>query len=280
MAMIRIGEYNELRMYKRVDFGVYLGDEDNRILLPRKWVPEGVNVGDSIRVFVYTDSEDRPIATTMVPLATVGEFASMEVVDVTEHGAFVNCGLEKDLFVPIVRQMQPLRKGQRRVVYVSLHERTQRLIGSTDIGRFFDSDIDALDAGQEVPLLVFDFNDVGALVVVAGRYRGIVYHDETFQPLELGQALTGWVKTLREDNRVDISLQRIGHGSTLDAKEVVLRALADAGGKLPLHDKSSPEEIRTTLKLSKKVFKKAIGGLYKERRILINDAGIEAKATD
>ena len=272
--MIRIGEFNDLEMCKCVDFGVYLGTEEERVLLPTKWVPDGLAIGDSLRVFVYTDSEDRPIATTHVPLACVGEFASMVVVDITDHGAFVDWGLEKDLFVPFARQTVKLEKGQRQIVYVSLDTRTGRVVGSTDLGRHFEYDITALHVGQEVPLLVFDFNDVGSQVVVAGRYRGIVYHDETFETLQRGQQLNGWVKALRDDNRVDVSVRRSGHGSVVDAKAIILEALIAAGGSLPLHDKSSPEEIRDTLKLTKKVFKKAVGGLYKERRIRINDAGI------
>ena len=275
--MIRIGEYNDLEVCKSVEFGVYLGTEEERVLLPTKWVPEGLAIGDSLRVFVYTDSEDRPIATTDVPLACIGEFASMAVVDTTDHGAFVDWGLEKDLFVPFARQAVKLEKGQRQIVYVSLDTRTGRVVGSTDLGRHFEYDITALYVGQEVPLLVFDFNDVGAQVVVAGRYRGIVYHDETFETLQRGQQLNGWVKTLREDNRVDVSVRRPGHGSVVDAKAVILEALIAAGGSLPLHDKSSPEEIRDTLKLTKKVFKKAVGGLYKDRRISISEAGIQFK---
>jgi len=273
---IRIGEYNELEVIERVDFGVYLGTGEERVLLPQKWAPDGLGVGDSISVFIYTDSEDRPIATTDAPHATIGEFAFLEVVDIAPHGAFVDWGLEKDLFIPFAQQKRPLERGQRHVVYVSLHERTGRVIGSTDIGRYFEYDLDALPIGKEVSLLVFDFNDVGAQVVVDGRYRGIVYRNETYEPLELGQKLRGWVKALREDERVDISLRRLGHGATLDAKDVILDALAAAGGTLPLHDKSSPDDIRAALKMSKKVFKKAIGGLYKARRIVITDVGIES----
>jgi len=272
--MIRIGEYNDLEAFKRVDFGIYLGNQEEWVLLPSKWVPEGLAVGESLRVFVYTDSQDRPIATTDAPVATIGEFASMEVVDITNHGAFVDWGLEKDLFVPFAQQIRALKKGQRQIVYVSLDQRTGRVIGSTDLGRYFDYDIADLHVGQEVALLVFDFNDAGAQVVVAGRSRGIIYHDETFETLQRGQQLNGWVKLLRDDNRVDVSVRRPGHGSVVDAKVVILEALIAAGGSLPLHDKSSPEEIGDTLKLSKRVFKQAVGGLYKDRRISISEAGI------
>jgi len=272
--MIRIGEYNDLEAFRQVDFGIYLGDEEEWVLLPSKWVPEGLAVGDSLRVFVYTASKDRPIATTDAPVATIGEFASMEVVDITNHGAFVDWGLEKDLLVPFAQQIRALKKGQRQIVYVSLDDRTGRVIGSTDLGRHFDYDISDLHVGQEVSLLVFDFNDAGAQVVVAGRYRGIIYHDETFETLQRGQQLNGWIKKLRDNNRVDVSVNRPGHGSVVDAKVVILEALIAAGGTLPLHDKSSPEEIGDTLKLSKKVFKKAVGGLYKDRRIRMSETGI------
>ena len=272
--MIRVGEYNDLEVFKRVDFGVYLGNQEEWVLLPSKWIPEGLAIGESLRVFVYTDSRDRPIATTDAPVATIGEFASMKVVDLTRYGAFFDWGLEKDLFVPFARQVSELKKGQRHIVYVSLDEHTGRVIGSTDLGRYFEYDTVDLHVGQEVSLLVFDFNDVGAQVVVAGRYRGIIYHDEAFDTLQRGQQLKGWVQRLRADNRVDVSVRRPGHGSVLDAKVVILEALIAAGGSLPLHDKSSPEEIGDMLKLSKRVFKKAVGGLYKDRRISISETGI------
>lgn len=272
--MIRIGEYNVLEVQKEVDFGFYLGTEEDTILLPGKWAPDGLDLGDQLRVFVYTDSEDRPIATTQGPLATIGEFALMDIVDITPHGAFADWGLEKDLFIPFGLQKHPLETGQKYVVYVSLHDRTKRVVGATDLGPHFEQDISELQVGQEVGLMVFNLNEVGAQVVVSGCYRGIVYHDDTMTRLQRGQRLTGWIETIREDARVDVTLRRRGREANDEAREIVLRALAEAGGSLPLHDKSPPEDIRAALELSKKVFKKSVGGLYKERLIELGDGNI------
>jgi predicted RNA-binding protein (virulence factor B family) len=159
-------------------------------------------------------------------------------------------------------------------VYVSLHDRTKRVVGATDLGPHFEQDISELQVGQEVGLMVFNLNEVGAQVVVSGCYRGIVYHDDTMTRLQRGQRLTGWIETIREDARVDVTLRRRGREANDEAREIVLRALAEAGGSLPLHDKSPPEDIRAALKLSKKVFKKALGGLYKERLIELGDGSI------
>jgi hypothetical protein len=279
MSNIRTGEYNTLPIQDTAEFGLFLGWDDDRVLLPKRYMPSMFELGQELRVFVYRDSEDRRVATTQTPHGCVGEFASVEIVDLTPHGAFAGWGLDKDLFIPFAQQRAALRIGDRHIVYISLHERTDRVIGSTDVGRYFDYDIEPIRVGTEVSLLVFGRNEVGSQVVVDNRYRGIVYHNEAFTSLKTGESLTGYVKALREDDRLDISLRRIGHDATLDAKDLILRALSEAGGRLSLHDKSPPEEIRSALGMSKKLFKRALGGLYRDRRVTLQGDGIELVST-
>ncbi len=273
--MIRMGKYNELEIQEFVDEGAYLGDDDQQVLLPTKRVPKGAKVGDRIQVFVYRDSEDYPVATTEEPFATVGDFAYLSVVDVTQHGAFLDWGLEKDLFVPFHEQGKGLSFDDQRVFFLRMHEASDRIIASALLGRYFDYDLSSLRVNQGVNVLVYGFNEQGAHVVVNNRYRGMVYHNEVYQQLQVGDQLEGWIKVLREDNRLDISLQRLGHAATLDAKGVILQALDESDGFLPLHDKSDPKAIVKRLGMSKKVFKKAIGGLYRSKLIKISPLGIQ-----
>jgi predicted RNA-binding protein (virulence factor B family) len=272
---ISIGQYNTLEVVREGDPGLYLGAEAQAVLLPWRYVPEGTKVGDQLRVFVYTDSEDRPIATTLTPTAVVGDFALLEVVAVAEHGAFLNWGLAKDLFAPFNEQRDRTEVGGKYVFAVSLDERDGRVKASSELGRYFDYDVDEVQEGDEVDLLVYGRNDVGALVVVDGRHAGIVYLNETFQPLTVGDEITGYVKFVRPDNKLDIRLQRIGAEAADDGQRVVLEALRAHGGFLPLHDKSPPEEIRAQFALSKKAFKRALGALYKARRVELRPDGVK-----
>ncbi|TNE83929.1 MAG: GntR family transcriptional regulator [Deltaproteobacteria bacterium] len=272
--MIRIGRYNTLRVNSLADAGAFLGDGDDEVLLLADEVPEGTEVGARLRVFVYVDTDDIPVATTVKPLATVGQFAFLEVVDTFEHGAFVDWGLDKDLLVPIKEQQEPLEVGDRRVFYIDVHERTNRLIASQRLGRHFDYEPDHFKPNHQVQAMVYGFHDAGVNFVVDGKYRGLAYHNEVYRELAVGEVVTAWVKEVREDGRLDLSLQRLGRGAALDARDVILEALEAAGGFLPLHDKSSPDAIRDALAMSKGTFKKAIGALYRERRISLERGGI------
>lgn len=257
--------------------GAYLGTDTDEVLLPSKFVPQDAAIGDELRVFVYTDSEDRPVATTQIPLATEGEFALLKVVDVMKHGAFANWGLDKDLFVPFKEQHRRLEVGKRYVFAVTVHQATRRLIGSTRLARFLDYDIQDLQEGDEVSLMVYDFNQVGAMVLVDGAFPGLIYKNEIFQPLQVGDELTGYIKQLRPDNKLDISLQKKKKLAIADDSQRILSALKEAGGFLPLHDKSDPSDIKETLEISKKAFKRAVGGLYKARKIELLPDGIRLK---
>ncbi|MCP4808871.1 MAG: GntR family transcriptional regulator [Proteobacteria bacterium] len=272
--MIEIGRYNTLQVLRLTPQGPRLGTEEHNILLPRRFARRNTEEGEWLEVFVYTDSEDIPVATTEKPYATVGEFACLKVVDVNQHGAFLDWGLPKDLFVPFGRQYNPLEVGQHVVVGLSLHDRTERVIGSSRLAGLFDDDVEHLKAGQPVSLLVYGFNERGAQVIVQGRHAGLIFHDRLFKRVRIGDQLDGFIEQVRDDHRLDISLQRAGQDGMDDAQRTVLHALEARDGWLALHDKSPPNAIRDSLGLSKKAFKRAVGSLYKARRITLEDGGI------
>ncbi|QIL77126.1 MULTISPECIES: S1 RNA-binding domain-containing protein [Hymenobacter] len=261
--MLALGDYNELEVARAVDFGLYLTSDDGDLLLPIKYVPEGTQIGDRLRVFVYRDSEDRLIATTLEPLARVGEFAALTVKDVSSNGAFLEWGLEKDLFLPYRNQRQALRVGQRATVYVYLDENSDRIVASSKWEKYLPHAEFPGQVGDQVELFVAQDTDLGYTVIVNGAYLGLLYHNEIFRPLRLGDRPTGYVRQIRPDGKLDISLQKVGYDEALDATETILTALRASGGTLPLSDKSEPDDIYRRLGMSKKVFKKALGTLYK-----------------
>lgn len=272
--MIQIGEYNNLEVAREVEFGVYLTDGTDDILLPGKYVPKNTIVGDVLDVFVYTDSEDRPIATTLKPKAAVGEFAYLDVKDVTDIGAFLDWGLEKDLFVPFKAQQVELNKGDKIVVKVVLDEVTNRVMGVSRIRSVMDEYIVDLEEGQEVDLMVYQETELGLMVVINNKYSGLVYRNEIFENISIGDERKGYVKRIREDEKVDITFRKPGYEATLGAIPFILDLLEKNDGFLPYHSKSDPEDIKKVFQMSKKVFKQAVGGLYKERKIIIEDNGI------
>ena len=265
--MVEIGNYNELEVAKFVDFGLYLDSEDGEILLPLKWIPEGVELGDKLNVFIYRDSEDRMIATTLKPKATVGQFAALEVKESSSIGAFLDWGLEKDLFVPFHNQRQPMEVGKKYVVYIYLDDSSDRIAGSTKLNKYLQPADDQISEGQQVKLLVSNATELGYNVIIDNKYSGILYHNEVFKNLETGDEVTGYIKKIRPDGKIDVSLQQTGFAEVQDASQEVLTKLKQSGGTLNLSDKSDPQEIYAALGMSKKTFKKAIGTLYKEGKI-------------
>ncbi|GAA4313366.1 CvfB family protein [Nibribacter koreensis] len=261
--MLHLGDYNHLEILRELDHGYYLGSEDGDVLLPRKYIPQGVHVGDMITVFVYRDSEDRLIATTLDPKAKVDQFACLQVKDISNFGAFMEWGLEKDLFVPYQNQHEPLHIGQWALVYVYLDETSDRLVGSTKLAPFLNYESMPPQEGEEVQILIGPEKALGYQVMVNNGFLGMLYRNEIFKPLVPGDYTQGFVKKVREDNRLDVSLQKQGYDEALEAAEQILAKLKAEGGTLPLTDKSSPELIYKTLGMSKKTFKKAIGALYK-----------------
>jgi predicted RNA-binding protein (virulence factor B family) len=268
--MVAIGNYNELEVAKFVDFGLYLDSEDGEILLPIKYVPEGVQLGDKLNVFVYRDSEDRMIATTLRPKATVGQFAALPVKDASRIGAFLDWGLEKDLFVPFHNQREPLQAGKTAVVYIYLDESSDRLVGSTKINKYLKPADEEISEGQQVDLLVTGATELGYNVIIDQKYGGILYHNEVFRNLEPGTETKGFIRKIREDGKIDVSLQQTGFAEVKDASTEVLEKLKAADGVLPLSDSSDPQDIYAALGMSKKTFKKAIGTLYRQGIITIS----------
>jgi uncharacterized protein len=274
--MVAIGDYNELEIIKQVDFGVYLDSDDGEILLPTKYLPAHYLLGDRIRVFVYRDSEDRIIATTLQPKAKVGDFAALQVKDTSGHGAFLDWGLEKDLFVPFSNQREKMQPGRTYVVYLYLDENSDRIVATAKYEKYLNQESPALSEGEEVDLLIAGFTELGIKVIINNQYQGILYKNEVFRPLNLGDRTRGFIRKIREDNKIDVSLQKAGYEEVTDAAEIVLDKLKAAGGRLNLSDKSSPDDIYDALGMSKKTFKKAIGSLYREGKITLAETYIQA----
>lgn len=267
--MIKLGEYNTLTVSREVDFGIYLKEGEEEILMPGKWVPEGTRPGDELRVFVYTDSEDRPIATSMEPVATLGETAVMEVTSIAPFGAFLNWGLEKDLLLPKMEQIRPVEPGDKVVARVCLDFKTNRLVGVSKIDTFLKQQSTDFKAGQEVDLLIYNRTALGYQAIVNQEYAGLLYYNNVHEELEIGDRRKGYLSKLREDGKLDISLKPFGKEGMKSDRDKLWEALESEGGYLPLGDKSEAEEISRRLGMSKKSFKRAIGILYKERRITI-----------
>jgi len=273
---LQIGGMNRLVIARLVDFGAYLEADSGDILLPRKSVPAGAGVGDSVEVFVYRDSEDRLIAGTRRPLALVGQFASLQVKEVTRLGAFLDWGIERDLLVPFSCQLRPMVAGRRYVVRVSLDEVSQRIIGVGKLKPYLESEAGALAAGDPVSLLIYDETELGFKAVVDGRCDGLLYHDEARRGgVQVGGAANGYVARIRADGKLDLTLRPQGYRATMVAAAPrLLEALVAAGGFLPFTGKSDPELVEARLGMSKRTFKMAVGRLLREGRIVIGEDGI------
>ena len=276
-GMLKIGQYNRLIVDRVVDFGLYLKIGDHEILLPSKYIPDKCRLGDTLRVFVYTDSEDRPIATTLVPKAAVGEFACLRVNDVKSFGAFLDWGLEKDLLLPKSEQTNRVRVGQRIVVKVCLDEQTGRVYGTNRIEENCTPIPKRLSEGQKVSLLIYAITKIGIMAVVDNRYAGMLYRNEIFMPLSIGDSVEGYIRKIRKDGKIDLTLKKPGYRSIADSSDSVMEVLVKQGGFIPCHDKSPPEEIKHIFSMSKKEFKKAVGRLYKSGKIDLTDRGIQVK---
>lgn len=274
MTNLNIGKYNELEASRESPHGMYLHSSKGEILLPNRFVGE-LKPGQSINVFVYTDSEDRLVATTQIPLATAGEFTSLLVKDVTTVGAFLNWGLDKDLLLPYREQLYPVKPGEHVIVRIVTDPKTERVIAVSKIQAFIQRDIEGLEENLEAELMIYDQTPLGYKALINRKYEGLLYKNELFEPLSLGDIKTGFIKKIREDGKLDVSLQQQGVKGMKDARTSLLEALEEAGGFLPYHDKSDPEEIQAGLHMSKKAFKKATGNLFREKKVKITDEGIQ-----
>ena len=274
--MLEIGKYNRLEVKKLSAIGAYLVSELGDILMPTKYVPEGLRPGEHVKVFIYLDSEDRLIATTLTPKAQVGEFAVMEVKDTGSVGAFLDWGLEKDLLVPFSEQPHPMQKGEKYLVRVYL-DRSDRIAASAKVGKFLQRDDIGLKVGEEVQLTFYEFGDLGAKVIINGRYEGLLFKNELFGKYHVGSTVKGFVKKIREDGKIDVSLRKGGMQDIAGGRESFLRVLGERGGFLPVGDKSAPEVIHELFGISKKSFKTVIGNLYKQGIIDITKDGVRFK---
>ena len=275
MTKIKLGDYNRLAIVKEVDFGMYLdGGDEGEILLPKRYVPENCKPGDELEVFLYLDQDERLIATTQHPLAKVGEFACLEVAWVNQYGAFLNWGLMKDLFCPFHEQKQRMEIGNRYVVAVFIDEESYRIAASAKVEHFFATDFPPYQPGEKVDLLVWQTTDLGFKVIIDHAYPGLVYRSQVFKSIRIGDSLQGYIMGVRPDGKIDVSLQPHGRQQTTDFAETLLQYLKDHDGFCELGDKSDAQDIKHRFEVSKKVYKKAIGDLYRRRLITLEDAGI------
>lgn len=274
--MFLIGRYNTLNIARITSSGAFLATEEGDVLLPGKFIPEGAEPGDSIDVFIYLDSEDRPVATVRKPLGVVGEFALLKVKDITKIGAFLDWGLDKDLLLPFGEQQAPVKKGEQVLVMIYL-DNSGRIAASAKVEKFLRAADGSLSEGDGVELRPYAFTDLGAKVIINNTYGGLLFRNELYARPSKGERLRGYVKKIRDDGKIDVTLRKGGSQEATSDREAILAALKAHGGFLPLTDKSAPEAIAELLRMSKKSFKKGAGGLYKEGLIDITDQGIRLR---
>ena len=268
--MAFLGHYNKLRIIKRADIGAFLdGDQYGDILLPRKYAPESMRIGDEVEVFLYNDSEDRVIATTLKPKAQVGECAYLKVISTSRFGAFLDWGLPKDLLVPHSEQQKPMQQGYSYTVYLFVDEETQRIAASTKLEQHLSIDVSGFKPQQEVDLLIYGQSDLGFKAVVNGTHLGQLFSGETFQPLHFGEQLKGFIRQVRVDGKIDLMLQLPSELTRDNLSDTIIEHLRQNDGISTLTDKSPPDDIYRAFGVSKASYKKALGQLYKQRRITI-----------
>ena len=273
--MIHIGDYNTLEIIRETEQGLYIADEEgNEVLLPNRYVPKSFKIWDKLDVFVYLDNEERPVAVTDKPYIKVNEFGMLRCNQVTQHGAFLDWGLLKELFCPFKEQAFKMKAGGWYLVYCYLDEETGRLVASSKTNRFLDNKNLTVKQFDEVDLIVSHPSEIGMNVIVNKKHSGLIFKDEIFKDLSIGDRLKGYVKKIRPDNKLDIVLGQIGYRNIEPNAETIMQELEDNDGYLNLTDKSDPEDIKEILQMSKKNFKKAVGTLYKKRLIEIKEDGI------
>lgn len=273
--MIEIGKINALTVVRDTDVGLFLGDkEGNEVLLPNSHIQARPKVKEKLDVFVYSDSESRLIATTRKPIVQLDNFVCLRVNSVTEQGAFMEWGLEKDLFVPGSEQKFLMEEGQYYVVRVYLDDVSKRIVASSKLEKFVSNEETLLEKGQEVEVMITEESPLGYSCIINDLYKGLIYHNDVYQTLFVGEEMIAYVQNIREDKLVDISLQKVGFQKVLSATEIIIEYLRDNEGYLALHDKSSPEEIAEKFSMSKATFKKSIGVLYRHRKVLIKPDGV------
>lgn len=276
---MEIGKYNLLRVKSQSMIGLYLTDGENDVLLPKKYVKGHPSVDDEIEVFVYLDNENRPIATTLQPFACVGDFVFMTVKDVNAHGAFLDWGIAKDIFVPYSEQREDLQNGKQYLVHIFIDDYSGRITATTKWGQYIEKDSD-LEVDDEVQILIAEETDLGFKVIIENKFEGLIFKNEIFGEVKPGDIQRAYIKNIRFDKKIDVSLQPIGYHHVEDFKQIILHHLKMNNGILDLGDKSPAESIYSKLKMSKKNFKRTIGGLYKDRVITVGDLEIRLVTVD
>lgn len=274
ISMITIGTFNTLQISRRTNVGLFLTDGTEDVLLPKKYLPENFDIGDDINVFIYLDHEERPVATTLEPYVFLNEFSLLKVNYINDFGAFMDWGLEKDLFVPFREQARPMVVGNYYIIYMYLDDKTNRLVGSSKLNQFLDNKELTVEVGEEVDLIVSHITDAGINVIINEKHKGLMYQNEIFEDLRTGDRIVGYIKNIRPDGKIDVSRTKIGFEKVNDSVDKILTELGMNDGFLGLNDKSHPDEIKTVLEMSKKTFKQTIGVLYKEKKIIIKEDGI------
>ncbi|MFL5746761.1 MAG: S1 RNA-binding domain-containing protein [Niastella sp.] len=272
---IKVGEFNTLKVARAFDFGMYLGEDKDVVLLPKRFIPPGLKVGDDVKVFVYHDSEDRLIATTQKPLGVVGDIVNLPVVSVTKLGAFMDWGLMKDLFVAKSQQLMGMRVGGHYLVKIYLDEMTGRVAATEKIERFLSNEVLTVKEQDPVDLVVYRRTDIGYVVIINNLHTGVLHHNDIFHEIQVGDKIKGYIKNIRENNLIDVGSGKMGYQRVEDEAGKIMRLLKENDGYLPYHDKSDPEEIYSFFGMSKKTFKMTTGNLYKNKKIIFTQTGIK-----
>jgi uncharacterized protein len=273
--MVTTGAYNKLAVQRITQFGVFLEDGKEGLLLPNRFVPARTKVGDIIEVFVYHDSEDRIIATTQKPKAIAGEIAFLQAVTVTNQGAFLDWGLMKDLFVPRSKQLSGMRVGGYYLVKIYIDEQTGRAAATEKLEFELSNDLLTVKEKELVKLIVYRRTDIGYVVIINNQHTGVLHNNEIYRNIQVGDHFEGFIKHIRPDNKIDVAAGKPGYERVEDESEKILRLLKESNGYLPYYDKSSPEEIYDVFGMSKKTFKMVTGNLYKQRKIIFTETGIK-----
>lgn len=278
--MVNTGEYNILKVLRKVDFGVYLDDGGEGILLPKRFVPAGLKEGDELKVFVYHDGEDRMIATTQEPFGIVGDFVKLKAVSVTPQGAFMDWGLMKDLFVPKSQQMTGMRPNGEYLVKIYRDEQTGRAAATEKAEQYLNNDDLTVKEGDEVDLIVLRRTDIGYLMIINNVHTGVLHFNEVYRTIDTGDKFKGFIKKILPENKIDVAAGKMGYGRVEDESGKIMRLLKEHDGYLPYNDKSDPEDIYTFFGMSKKTFKMTTGNLYKQRKISFEKTGLRLITED
>lgn len=272
---IQVAQYNTLKVSRKTDFGFYLDDGGEGILLPKRFAPDRLRTGDELEVFIYHDGENRLIATTQRPVGVAGELVKMKAVDITQQGAFMDWGLMKDLFVPKSQQVSVMRKGGEYLVKIFIDKQTGRAAATERIEQQLDNENLTVKEKDAVELIVLRKTEIGYSVIINGLHLGMLYYGDVFTEIEIGDKLQGYIKTIREDKKIDVMPGKLGYQKVEDEAGKIMRLLNENGGFLPYHDKSDPDDIYKTFNMSKKTFKMTTGALYKQKKLQFVEGGIK-----